>query len=95
MKELIIITISIFAVLIAANVETDGAKLDLGSVMIADVADSSDAPVNISGRVELKSAKGDWNVSPSPQGPKAVFRNSVKLVNFNDTGDALKTAEVR
>lgn len=95
MKELIIITISILAVLIAANVDTDGAKLDMGSVKIADVTGSVNVPVNISRNVELKSAKGDWNVSPSPEGPKAVFRNSVKLVNFNDTGDALKTAELR
>jgi len=94
MKELIIITISIFAVLIAANVDTDGKKLDMGSVKVIE-ASIANATVNIPRKIELKSAKGDWNVSPSPEGPKAVFRNSVKLVNFNDTGDSLKTAELR
>jgi hypothetical protein len=95
MKELILITISIFTVLIAANLETDGAKLDMGSIKVTEAANTASAPVNISRKIELKSAKGDWNASPSPQGPKAVFRNSVKLVNFNDAGDALKTAELR
>jgi hypothetical protein len=95
MKELIIITISIFAVLIAANLDTDGAKLDVGGVKVVEAVNITNASVNIPRKIELKSAKGDWNVSPSPQGPKAVFRNSVKLVNFNDAGDALKTAELR
>ena len=95
MKELIIITISIFAVLIAANVGTDGAKMEMGGLKVAEAANIASAPVSIPRKIELRSAKGDWNVSPSPEGQKTVFKNSVKLVNFNDAGDAIKTAELR
>ena len=97
MKEMIIITISIFAVLVAANVHPEGAKLEWGSVKAAGVTETTQVQKNAPATVELTSAKGDWNASPAPQGAKTVFKNSVRLVNFNDAGgdDALRTAELR
>jgi hypothetical protein len=97
MKEMIIITISILAILAAANIKPESAKLNMGSVKISDITDSVSTPANISGLVELKSMKGDWSVSPSPPGNRAVFKSSIRLINFNDADGSgtLKTAKLR